>query len=277
LRWKWLAVFLLLPLVVPPAPRGQGDLMVLDVLDVGQGTAALLQAGARRLLYDSGPGDGAGRNLVRPVIGPALGAVAPDRVVISHADLDHAGGLGGLSNRYPGAGLWVNAPDRTAAPCRSGWRWDWAETRIAALHPSPGLPYLGNDSSCVLSVRGPGGGILLAGDVSEAIERRLLAEGLGPHEVLLVPHHGSTSSSSAGFLERVAPRVAIATAALGNRFCFPAGTIRERYRAAGIPLLTTGECGGLRVRLEGGEILSVTSARRDRQRIWRWPAAGHCP
>jgi len=277
LRWKWLAAFLLLPLLAPAAAQGPRGAMTLDVLDVGQGTAALLHAGSKTLLYDSGPGDGAGRNLVSSAIAPALGTGTPDRVVISHADLDHSGGLEDLSIRYPAADFRLNGPDGSGASCRTGWSWDWAGTTFRALHPSPGLPYLGNDSSCVLSVRGPGGRVLLAGDVSAPIEQRLLDEGLEAHEVLLVPHHGSQSSSSAPFIRRVAPRVAIATAALGNRFGFPREAVRERYRRAGIPLLTTGDCGGLRVVLQGGEVRDIASARRQRKRIWRWPAAGHCP
>ena len=277
LRWKWLAGFLLLPLLLPLRFVPNDNAVAFEVLDTGQGTAALLHTGSGSLVYDSGPGDGARRNLVRPVILPALGAAAPDRIVISHGDLDHAGGLRSLARRFPNAEIRLNAAEAAEPPCRSGWSWAWGETDFRALHPSSGLPYLGNDSSCVLSVTGPAGGILLAGDISQPIERRLLAEGLGRHDVLLTPHHGSNSSSGAPFLNRVRPRLAIATAALGNRFGHPHETVRQRYRAAGVPLLTTGECGAIRVDLRGGEIARIASARRERERIWRWPPAARCP
>ncbi|MEJ2384150.1 MAG: DNA internalization-related competence protein ComEC/Rec2 [Xanthomonadales bacterium] len=277
MRWRWLALFLLLPLVLPARYVPDAEAVVFEVLDVGQGTSALLHTEAGTLVYDSGPGDGGRRNRVRPVILPAFGAGAPDRIVISHGDLDHAGGLHALAQRFPKAAVRLNAAEGAAAACVAGWSWAWGETVFKALHPSPGLPYLGNDSSCVLSVTGPAGRVLLPGDISDPIERRLLAEGLGGHDVLLAPHHGSNSSSGSGFLDRVKPRLAIATAAPGNRFGFPHPAVRERYRAAGVPLLTTGECGAIRVYLRDGEIQRVRSARRERARIWRWPAAAGCP
>lgn len=277
MRWKWLAVFLLLPLLLPARVVTDDDSLVLDVLDVGQGTAVLLHTASASLIYDSGPGDGARRDVVRPVILPALGTGTPDRIVISHGDLDHAGGLASLKRRFPDTEVRLNTAATGASPCRAGWSWAWGEVAFRALHPSSGLPYLGNDSSCVLSVTGPAGSILLPGDVSKPIERRLLAEGLARHDVLLVPHHGSDSSSGADFLARVRPGLAIATAALGNRFDFPRESVRDRYRAAGIPLVTTGDCGALRIRLRAGEIRSLASARRERRRIWRWPAAAGCP
>jgi len=276
-RWKWLALFVLLPLLLPARFVPDDGTLVLEVLDTGQGTAALLHTDARTLVYDSGPGDGVRRDRVRPVILPAFGAAAPDRIVISHGDLDHAGGLGSLQRWFPDADVRVNAARTPEKPCIAGWTWAWGRTAFRALHPSPGLPYLGNDSSCVLSVTGPAGRVLLAGDISRPIEQRLLDEGLSRYDVLLVPHHGSDSSSGSAFLAQLQPRLAIATAALGNRFDFPRAVVRERYRAAGVPLLTTGECGALRVDLKDGEIGQILSARRERARIWRWPAADGCP
>lgn len=278
LRWKWLGAFLLLPLLLPSARPLSHDEISLEVLDAGQGTAAVLRSAGHTLLYDSGPGDGASRNLARSVIAPALGGLRPDRVVISHGDLDHAGGLATLRALYPEAEFRVNDGEGGLdASCIAGWTWRHGDTVFRALHPSPGLPYLGNDSSCTLSVTGPGGGVLLPGDISLPIEQRLVDEGLGAHDLLLVPHHGSRSSSGAAFLAAVRPRLAIATAALGNRFGFPREDVAARYRDAGIPLLTTGGCGALRVRLRAGEIESVESARRARPRPWRWPAADPCP
>jgi len=280
---RWLGLFLLAPLFLPPPQRADDGGMQMEILDVGQGTAVLLSASDRVLLYDSGPGDGAGRDTVSNAIVPALvqtGRGAPDRVVISHGDLDHAGGLETLRRRYPAASFRVNLPHRPAAmePCRAPLAWAWQNTLFRVLHPSPGLPYLGNDSSCVLEVERAGLRILLSGDISAAVEARLLNGGLmQPSDVLLVPHHGSLSSSSAEFIEATRPRLAIATASLGNRFGFPRPQIRERYAAFGIPFWSTGECGGLRVALDTDGSLHATSARLLRPAVWRWPAASHCP
>jgi competence protein ComEC len=145
------------------------------------------------------------------------------------------------------------------------------------LHPSAALPYLGNDSSCVLSVERGGRRILLSGDISTAVEARLLRAGLPQSDVLLVPHHGSLSSSSTAFIEQVRPRIAVATAGLGNRFGFPRPQVRQRYERAGVPFWATGECGAIRIVMHGDGRLVATSARLQRPAIWRWPAGPHCP
>lgn len=279
---RWLGFFLIAPLFLPPGQHGAAGLLTMEVLDAGQGTAALITSGRHVLLYDSGPGDGAGRDLVGSVIAPALakfGSQAPDQIIISHGDMDHAGGLNTLLERYPASIYRVNIADQddTLATCRAPEEWSWPELHFSLLHPSAGLPYIGNDSSCVVSVRGAGGGLLLSGDVSEAVEKRLLAEGLLPHRLMLVPHHGSSTSSSRTFVETLRPEVAIATAGLGNRFDFPRPEIRQRYRAQGIRFWSTGECGALSVKLHPDGAIEASSARRQRERIWRWPVAANCP
>ncbi len=279
---RWMGLFLILPLFFPPGQRTPPGTIEVEVLDVGQGTAALVSSGTQSLLYDSGPGDGKEHNLVAGIIAPALarlGPEAPQQVVISHGDLDHAGGLQSLLKLYPQAQYRANLPlpHSVAGKCRTPMQWAWPGISFKTLHPSPGLPYLANDSSCVISVSSGGNRLLLSGDISELVENRLLLQGLPTHQVLLVPHHGSKSSSSPAFIKRLQPEVAIATASLGNRFNFPRPEIRRRYEARGTKFWSTGDCGALRLVLlpDGG--LRASSARRERNRIWRWPAAENCP
>jgi competence protein ComEC len=156
-------------------------------------------------------------------------------------------------------------------------RWHWHGIDLKTLHPSPGLPYLGNDSSCVISVGSGNNRLLLSGDISEVIENRLMLDPLPRHRVLLVPHHGSKTSSGSTFIETLRPEAAVATAGLGNRFGFPRPEIRRRYEIRGTQFWSTGECGALRLVLRPGESLRATSARRVRDRIWRWPATDNCP
>jgi len=280
---RWLGLFLLAPLFLPPAQRQDEGAMELEILDAGQGTAVLLRSAGRVLLYDSGPGDGAGHDMVRSVIAPALarsGDREPDRVIISHGDLDHAGGLASLRRHYPRAGYHANLsrPPADLEDCRVPLAWAWQDTMLRVLHPSPGLPYRGNDSSCVVEVERGGRRILLSGDISATVEARLLRDGLLlPSEVLLVPHHGSLTSSSPGLIAALRPRLAVATAGLGNRFGFPRAEVRQRYERAGVPFWSTGECGALRIVSRGDGSLAATSARLQRPAIWRWPAAAHCP
>ena len=279
---RWLGVFLILPLFFPPGARTPAGTIEVEVLDAGQGTAVLVSSGGQTLLYDSGPGDGKEQNLVAGVIAPALarlGPEAPQQVVISHGDLDHAGGLQSLLKLYPEAEYHANlpVPDSAVDNCRTPLQWAWPGVSFESLHPSPGLPYLANDSSCVLSISSGNNQLLLSGDISDRVEHRLVMEGLPTHRVLLVPHHGSKSSSSAAFISRLHPVVAIATASLGNRFNFPRPEIRRRYEAQGTKFWSTGDCGALRLVLFPDGDLKSSSARRERKRIWRWPAAENCP
>jgi competence protein ComEC len=282
LHGRWSGAFLLLPLFLPAGRAPAPGAIELEVLDVGQGTAVLLRTAEHTLLYDSGPGDGGEANLVGSVIVPALGRAggrAPDRILISHGDLDHAGGLATLARLYPGAEYHANLarPFANMPACEAGFTWRWDEAHFTVLHPSPSLPYLGNDSSCVLAVEGRGGRVLLAGDISDTVERRLLAADAQPYSVVLVPHHGSRTSSSPQFVAAARARVAVATAGLGNRFGFPKAEIRERYEAAGARFWPTGDCGALRLTLHADGRLEARSARRERAAPWRWPAGAGCP
>ena len=245
-------------------------------------SAVLVTTGGRTLLYDSGPGDGAEGNLVASVVAPALnrlGNSAPDRVVISHGDLDHAGGLVTLRQRFPDADYRVNLRDRLPglARCAVPLNWQWNDVSYVVLHPTASLPYLGNDSSCVLSIGRGDNRLLLSGDISATVERRLVSEGLPEHEILLVPHHGSKTSSSPEFLAAVRPRIAMVTASLGNRFGFPKAEVEARYRRAGVRFWSTGDCGALRIVIGADGKTQAVSARRQRTGMWRWPPAADCP
>ncbi len=282
LHLRWLGPFLMLPLFFPPGLRTESGSLLIEALDVGQGTSVLLSTPEHTLLYDSGPGDGDGHDLVNSVITPALislGRGAPERIVISHGDLDHAGGIKSLERRYPDAQWNVNLSVQPQAygRCLAGLHWNWDEFDFEVLHPSSGLPYLGNDSSCVLSVRGKPGSVLLTGDISMAVEKRLSSTSLDPYRVLLVPHHGSSGSSGSEFIAGVQAQIAIATTGLGNRFGFPREDVKQRYSAAGVKFWSSGDCGALRILMTGDGMIHASSARRQRNRIWRWPAADECP
>lgn len=279
---RWLGVFLLLPLFAPGGTRTPPGTLELEFLDAGQGTSVMVNSGNQTMLYDSGPGDGNGFDLVKGTINPALAARGIDtleQVVISHADLDHAGGLETLLAHHGSALYYGNfpVPRKGVTPCLIPLKWAWPGVRFEVLHPAPGLPYLGNDSSCVISVQAGVHRVLLGGDISRNIENRLVLDNVSQHSVLLVPHHGSKSSSSNAFIRQVDPELAIATASLGNRFGFPREQTRLRFEFRGSQFLSTGDCGAVRLKLLPGGSIDAASARRKRNRIWRWPAARNCP
>jgi competence protein ComEC len=273
-----------MPLLLPvkQAPGGTGS--QIDFLDVGQGLAVLLTSRDYMMLYDTGPGNGlSGEDRWDTVVGtiqPAIRArgKSPDLIVASHADLDHAGGLDRLRAIYPKARYLASLPVRHEGVgfCAEPDSWMSSDLQFTILHPSTGLPYLGNDSSCVISVNGPGLSLLLSGDISRAVEQRLVDQGLGQHAILTAPHHGSSTSSSQAFIDTVRPSLLLISAATNNRFGFPRADVMERYAKAGVPALNTAQCGGIRITSNAQGEFEVESARRVRNTIWRWPVDESC-
>ncbi|HET9652926.1 MAG TPA: MBL fold metallo-hydrolase, partial [Usitatibacter sp.] len=185
-------------------------------------------------------------------------------LVVSHADDDHAGGaLSIAKSRDPPWLLTSLAPDDPlhdafdhSVRCEAGLRWRWDDVDFAVLHPAreayapaPRRPRKENDRSCVLRVAAAGGAALLTGDIEARSEAEMLARDAGAlaAQVLLVPHHGSKTSSTAAFIEAVRPRVGVLSVGYRNRFRHPAEPVVARYRSRGIVLRRTDEEGALRV------------------------------
>jgi competence protein ComEC len=281
LRLRRFGLVLLLPLALPPPGLPVGTARI-DALDVGQGQATWVTTAEHSLLVDPGPGMPGRWSLVEGTVVPALrgqGRSRPDLMLVSHGDLDHAGGLEDVRHTWPGTpitGNWRSAPAATT-PCHEGraWRWDGVGFRV--LHPSPWLPYLGNDSSCVLQLGAPGGRVLLPGDIGKRVERRLASLAPSHHRLILAPHHGSRSSSSDGFLAWAAPEAVILSVGHGNRFDLPHEEVMSRYERRGVAAWTTAACGALRVTLWPDGRLEARSARRVRPGPWRLPAGKNCP
>jgi competence protein ComEC len=279
-----LGLVLMLPLFAasPAGPRS-GELWV-TVLDVGQGLAVLARTEKHALLYDAGPAFNTAADSGSRVIVPYLrgeGIAALDALVVSHDDRDHSGGALSVLEAIPVSLLWSSlSPDHAVleaaawrAPCRADRKWVWDGVAFEFLHPNGDTPAgraaRANNRSCVLRIEAPGGRVLLAGDIERAAERELLrrAPGLLPAEVLLVPHHGSASSSAPEFVKLVAPRYAVFTVGYRNRFGHPREDVLARYREAGSELLRTDAAGAIRLRLEPGNL--QVDAERDRaRRYW---------
>lgn len=282
---RYAGLMLMLPLLIPVGNTLALDETQIDLLDVGQGLAVLLGRSDYLLLYDTGPGNGLageeGWDMVAGTILPMIAASGkrPDLIVASHADLDHAGGLKRLQTIFPEARYLANSPFTRAGtrPCLAPARWFAGGLDFRVLHPSRGLPYLGNDSSCVISANGSGLSLLLSGDISRAVEQRLVHAGLAAHTLLTVPHHGSATSSSAALLATLQPSLALISAAANNRFGFPRPEVLQRYRNAKVETLNTAQCGGIQIRVKADSSFVVRSARKWRKAIWRWPAEEGCP
>ncbi len=282
---RYAGVVLLLPLLLPTGHSLADTETRIDFLDVGQGLAVLLTTRDYLMIYDTGPGNGLvgerGWDMVGGTITPMIKALgrSPDLVVASHADLDHAGGLQRLQADYPNALYLASLPVKKAGirPCIAPDTWVSGKLTFKILHPSKGLPYLGNDSSCVISVNGPGLSLLLSGDISQVVEQRLFETSLQQHDILTAPHHGSSTSSSQAFIDAVKPSWVLISAAMNNRFGFPRADVIGRYAKAHIPTFNTARCGGIRLTGDSNGKFVIVSARASRKSIWRWAADASCP
>ncbi|HYW03112.1 MAG TPA: DNA internalization-related competence protein ComEC/Rec2 [Gammaproteobacteria bacterium] len=260
------------PRVFVPAP----GVARVAVLDVGQGLAAVVRTRRHVLVYDTGPrfasGGSAGATVVVPYL-RSIGARRIDRIIVSHADRDHAGGLRDLRRTFPVGDIEMGGGGRLAPgarPCLAGQHWRWDRVRFAILHPAAGDRLRGNDASCVLRVDGEGASMLLTGDLERAGERELGSRGAGRlrADVLQVPHHGSRTSSTQAFLRAVHPVAAAVSAGWGNRYHLPAGEVLARYAGLGVPTFDTARDGALLWRIGGDGVASSPVCWRRRDRYW---------
>jgi len=269
---RWLALCLWLPVLWPVRPLLPVGAWHAEVLDVGQGTAVVIRTAAHVLMYDSGPGDNLGRDRIADALPPLLQQwqLDVDRIVVSHGDMDHAGGLFTLRQAWPQAEV-ISSDSQLGEACASGQHWRWDGVDFTILHPGRHLPYMRNNSSCVLLVSSAAGSMLLSGDIDDKIERRLLRQWQGPPaDVLLVPHHGSSYSSSTAWLQAVAADTAVVTTGQWNRFQFPKSDVIDRYQQEGIRLYDTAGCGAISIRADDDDHgISSSSRRQQRPRWWQ--------
>jgi competence protein ComEC len=289
---RWLGAVMLLPMFAPAgAPLPQGQVQV-HVLDVGQGLAVVVRTAHHTLLYDAGPRFSerfdAGAGIVLPFLRHE-GVRRLDRILISHGDNDHAGGLAsvlqGIDADRVQTGELPDEPELAvlraarvpAARCERGQAWQWDGVQFAVLWPPAGDHAAGNDSSCVLRIEAGGHALLLTGDIERQAEAALLradAEALRS-DWLLVPHHGSQTSSSAGFLAAVDPCCALVSAGYRNQFRHPAPAVVARYHERGIRVWNTALRGALQLCLGAGESCNdePRAWRESRRRWWQAPVS----
>jgi competence protein ComEC len=278
-RWPgrglaWLAFAGLLALrPLPPAP----GCIELTLLDVGQGLAVAGRTARHVLLYDTGPAYRSGGTAADRYILPFLanrGIRRIDRLVISHSDLDHAGGAAAIVRALPvlyvESGDSLALPNRAVGRCRAGDRWNWDGIRFTFLHPPANSRRARNDASCVLLVEAGEWRVLLAGDIEAPVETELVQARVLPKvEVTTVPHHGSRSSSTVPYLRSLTPRYALVSAAHYNQWGMPKEDVVERWRNVGATVLTTGRDGAIRVELcAAAEKSTVRAYRVDERRPW---------
>jgi competence protein ComEC len=282
---RWLGAVWLAPLflVLPPMPL-QGELW-LTVLDVGQGLAVVARTREHALLYDTGPRFGIDADSGSRIIVPYLrgaGVRRLDGMVVSHDDIDHSGGAASVLQSVPvgwtisslpdGSPMLVGAANKSR--CFSGQKWSWDGVRFEMLHPTwesyQNTALKDNDRGCVLKITSAFGSALLPADIERLSENELLArmpDALAAN-VMVVPHHGSRTSSSEAFIHAVHPATAIFTVGYRNRFGHPKEDVVERYLARGIETWRSDTSGALDLHFAAGGI-ALQSQRQFRQRYWQ--------
>lgn len=213
----------------------------IQVLDVGQGNAAILDTAHHRLLIDTGPRYSSGYNAGEATVLPVLRRSGPkrlDRMLVSHFDMDHAGGMPALIERFPQ--VKISSPDQS---CESGGTWQWDGVKFTTLIAADQTSR--NEASCTLLVTSDKATAYFSGDIGTRTER-ILMQFLPPQiDFLMAPHHGSSGSSHRGFIRYLRPRWVVFSAGLNNRYGHPKKSVVDLYRHYGGSSLTTALTGGL--------------------------------
>ncbi len=286
---RWLGILPLLPMfLVVPAKPAEGGARVI-VFDVGQGLSVAVQTRNHALLYDTGPAFSGEADSGNRILLPALrgmGIAQLDALVLSHGDTDHIGGTESILRGIPVVNVISSLPDthpalRFAAhneACADGQSWNWDGVRFEILHP-PKADMTGplehnNERSCVLRISTGRNSALLVADIEQESELRLLNLHPGelPATLLVVPHHGSKSSSSQAFVDAVHPHFAIFTTGYLNHFGHPKEEVVDRYRKAGSTVLRSDVDGAVSIEM-GTEAFKVDSYRSSHPRYWQHVAS----
>ncbi len=281
---RWIGVIALLPMfLIQPSQPQVGELWV-TVLDVGQGLAVVARTKHHTLLFDTGPHFGETDSGIRVIV-PYLrgeGLRRLDALIVSHADMDHSGGalsvltaipvttlISSLNDQHPIQQVAVNKHQ-----CRAGQSWYWDDVYFELLHPSDeyenSQKKTTNANSCVLKITSSHGSVLLPSDIGGKDESALLKQAGDklPATVLIAPHHGSNTSSTSPFVQRVNPALTIFTVGYRNRYHHPRDSVVTRYRIIGSKILRSDADGAILLRFEKNKWL-VDSWRELHHRYWQ--------
>ena len=295
---RWAGAVLMLPMfmVLPPAPK-PGELWV-TLLDVGQGLATVVRTASHALVYDTGPRWNPDADSGNRIIAPYLrgeGVRVLDVLVITHADEDHSGGAKSIIDmRKPTRLLTSMAADSeklrgaaaltrcewTTVPAENGhnhWHWDGVDFDI--IHPAKDAYEVAgvkiNNLGCTLKITAPGGTILMTADIEKLSELQLIARfknepAILKSDVLVVPHHGSRTSSTDAFIDAVSPAMALVPVGYRSRFRHPNAAVMERYIVRKIPVYRTDFLGAITLKFaqdaRGKPVLS--NFREENRRYW---------
>lgn len=275
-RYRWMTWLLTVPSLLP-APRGlEAGQWRLTAFDVGQGGAVLVQTQTQALLFDTGWRYGDVNATERVLLAElrALGIRHLDRVIISHPDIDHVGGLDALLQKRSVGMLMGSGLQRSDTQvCKRGQTWQADGVTFEVLHPSDDCGQqaltgvLRNRCSCVLNVKGAWHQALLTGDIDMQAEAALVAHLSPPYEVVMMAHHGSRTASSEGWVQKVHAQHVVAQAGHYNRFGHPHPEVVKRWQHQGANIWVSSDHGAVEFE-STARGLNSRSAREVRARYW---------
>ena len=276
---RYLAIIFIAPLFLFTPKRPAEGEFNLTVLDSGQGLATVLQTQNHVMVFDTGEHYSEQFDIGKMALIPYLQSqniTAIDKLVVSHADKDHRGGAAALIETLPIIQFLSNDPlkvqNRTAMRCQAGQQWVWDKVQFSVISPSQAQAgWSKNERSCTIKVSNAHHSLLLLADIEKKTERYLIKNKRAElkTDVMLVPHHGSKTSSSWPFLSAIEPQLAIVSAGYRNRFNHPHPNIMSRYQQLHIPVLNTAQYGQIQVRFpDSSADISHTLKRADNKKIW---------
>jgi len=283
---RFVACLLFFPLFIATKATFNTGEYQLTVLDVGQGSAAVIQTQNHVAVFDAGAKFSdkldAGSSVVLPYL-RSQGIQSLDYLIISHGDADHIGGAQVILDTLPETGVIGKDIENLIASkkqyCVEGDSWHWDGVDFVFLSPAAaGLSqdkirvkrYQRNNQSCVLQVSSKAGSVLFTGDIEKRTEQNLLIR-YGRQldsDILLVPHHGSNTSSTAEFIAAVDPEISIFSAGYRNKFNFPNNKVMARYDALDGKLLQTDKSGAISITLTSKTGLVIEKYREKAQKYW---------
>ena len=282
LRLRLAGAVMVMPVFFWQAPRPPHGVAQLLFADIGQGNAVLVRTAQHSLLFDTGPRFGVDSDAGQRVLLPVLQTMDEhiDALVLSHQDSDHTGGALSVYKQHKQTQLWSSITDAhwlsqrlPLQRCEAGQAWEWDGVQFEFIHPlatdydknmSP------NNRSCVLRIRAQAQTVLLTADI-EAMQETALVQRMGNElkaDVLLVPHHGSKTSSTPSFIDAVQPRWALLQHGYRNRYGHPAPMVVKRYKERGIRMLDSPHCGAMHWRSDHPE--ELVCQRGLDKRYWRF-------
>jgi competence protein ComEC len=276
---RYLAIIFIAPLFLFSSKRPAEGEFKLTVLDSGQGLASVLQTQNHVMVFDTGERYSAQFDIGKMVLIPYLQSQqinAIDKLVVSHADKDHSGGAAAILATVPviqfisNDALKINT--KTAMPCQAGQQWVWDKVHFEILSPSPAQAALSqNERSCTIKVSNAYHSLLLLADIEKKAEHALVKNKRMDlkADVMLVPHHGSKTSSSWPFIAAIEPQLAIVSAGYRNRFNHPSPNIMSRYQQLHIPVFNTAQQGEIQVTFPNSPAeINVSLKRSDHKKFW---------